>query len=72
MKDEFGFLLPAYGSYLVYRRLEQDVELFQEFGAQIKQKLQEQNVTVNQDEAEARMVYKDCLDIFLVIPQMSS
>ena len=55
----------------MYRRLEQDVELFQEFGAQIKKLLQEQNVTVTQDEAEARMVYTDCLDVSLVTPQLS-
>jgi deferrochelatase/peroxidase EfeB len=57
VKDKFGgFLVPAYGSYLVYRRLQENVELFQEFGAQIKRTLQENNITVNQDEAEARMI----------------
>ena len=46
----------AYGSYLVYRRLEENVGLFRQFGKTIQELLGKQGINVSQDDAESRMV----------------
>ncbi|XP_062513085.1 multifunctional dye peroxidase DyP2-like [Corticium candelabrum] len=46
----------AYGSYLVYRRLEENVGLFRQFGKTIQELLRKQGINVSQDDAESRMM----------------
>ncbi|XP_062513204.1 multifunctional dye peroxidase DyP2-like isoform X2 [Corticium candelabrum] len=54
-KDKIGGPC-SYGSYLVYRRLEQNVDLFKQYGKMIQEELKKAGQDISQDEAEARMI----------------